>query len=80
LNEAVWSARALANLRAIRAYIEQFNPKAAGELAAQLIATGNSLVHFPNRGRSVPKTNMRVLRKALFESQSVMREMFSASV
>ena len=61
MNEAVWSATALANLRAIRAYIEQFNPRAAGELAAQLIAAGNSLVQFPHRGRVVPKTDMREL-------------------
>ena len=61
MNKAVWSATALANLRAIRAYLEQFNPRAAGELAAQLVATGNSLVPFPHRGRVVPNTDMREL-------------------
>lgn len=33
LNEFVWSKAALAHLRFIRAYVEQFNPRAARELA-----------------------------------------------
>jgi toxin ParE1/3/4 len=61
LNKVVWSKTALAQLRFIRGYIEQFNPKAANDLAAALIATGNSLQHFPHRGRVVPKTDNREL-------------------
>jgi plasmid stabilization system protein ParE len=53
LNEVLWTEAALANLRAIRAYIEQFNPMAARTLAAALIAAGDSLANFPHRGRSV---------------------------
>jgi plasmid stabilization system protein ParE len=34
LNEVVWTAESLANLRAIRAYIEQFNPEAAETVAS----------------------------------------------
>jgi plasmid stabilization system protein ParE len=34
LNEVVWTEPALAHLAAIRAYIEQFNPRAAREVAA----------------------------------------------
>jgi toxin ParE1/3/4 len=61
LSRVVWTAHALANLRAIRIYIAQFNPRAAAELAARLIAAGNSLEHFPHRGRSVRGTTMREL-------------------
>jgi toxin ParE1/3/4 len=61
LNRIVWTAHALANVRAIRAYIAQFNPRAADELAARLIAAGNSLEMFPHRGRIVPRTDMREL-------------------
>ncbi len=61
MNEVVWTAAALGHLRAIRSYIEQFNPKAASELAAQLIAAGNSLRNFPHRGRPVRGTTMREL-------------------
>jgi toxin ParE1/3/4 len=61
LNKVVWSNAALAHLRFIRAYIEQFNPRAARELADGLIAAGNSLHHFPHRGRPVPGTDLREL-------------------
>jgi plasmid stabilization system protein ParE len=61
LNEVVWTEPALAHLRAIRAYIEQFNPRAAREVAASLKASGDSLRNFPHRGRLVPGTEMREL-------------------
>jgi addiction module RelE/StbE family toxin len=57
----IWSPTAVAQLRAIRAYVAQFNPKAAEELAADLIAAGNSAENFPHRGRPVPGTEMREL-------------------
>jgi len=47
----------MAHLRSIRAYLEQFNPKAARDLADALIATGNNLEHYPHRGRPVPGTD-----------------------
>lgn len=61
LNKVVWSNTALAHLQFIRAYIEQFNPMAAHELAEGLIEAGNSLVSFPHRGRVVPGTDKREL-------------------
>jgi toxin ParE1/3/4 len=51
----------LADLGDIRAYIEQFNPRAAREVAASLRGFGDSLAAFPNRGRQVPGTTMREL-------------------
>jgi len=54
----IWSPTAVAQLRAIRAYLAQFNPKAAEELAADLIAAGHSAENFPHRGRPVPGTEM----------------------
>jgi len=54
VNEVLWSKSAMAQLRAIRAYVEQFNPDAAERLAERLLAAGNSLRHFPHRGRPVP--------------------------
>jgi len=61
LSKIIWSTDALANLRSIRAYIEQFNPRAAANLAKGLVEAGDSLAHFPHRGRSVPKTDLREL-------------------
>lgn len=61
LNEVIWTDPALAHLRAIRAYIEQFNPRAARNVAASLKASGDSLAHFPHRGRPVPGTEIREL-------------------
>ena len=60
-NRVVWTAFALANVRAIRTYLGQLNPRAADELAARLIAAGNSLEMFPHRGRPVRRTDMREL-------------------
>ena len=61
MNEVVWSLAALAQIRFIRAYVEQFNPTAARALADDLIAAGNGLVNLPLRGRKVPGTDMREL-------------------
>jgi toxin ParE1/3/4 len=61
LNEVIWTEPALSQLRAIRAYIAQFNPRAARQVADGLKAAGDSLVLFPRRGRPVPRTNMREL-------------------
>jgi toxin ParE1/3/4 len=57
----VWTDPALAHLEAIRLYLEQFNPRAARQLADSLVAAGNSLAEFPRRGRMVPGTDMREL-------------------
>ena len=59
--EVIWSPAAIAQLRAIRVYIQQFNPRAAGEVAAHLLDVGNSLENLPHRGRPVPGTDMREL-------------------
>jgi plasmid stabilization system protein ParE len=61
LNKVIWSNPALGHLRLIRAYIEQFNPRAAQELAAALVEAGNNLEHFPHCGRSVSGTDKREL-------------------
>lgn len=61
MSEVIWTEPALAHLEAIRAYIQQFNPKAAPQVAASLKALGDSLTHFPHRGRLVRGTVMREL-------------------
>jgi toxin ParE1/3/4 len=42
-------------------YIFEFNPHAAMHVADALRAEGDSLCHFPHRGRPVPRTSMREL-------------------
>jgi toxin ParE1/3/4 len=59
VHEVLWSDTALAQLDAIGIYLEQFNPKAAADVAAHLLDAGNSLENFPHRGRRVPGTDMR---------------------
>jgi toxin ParE1/3/4 len=61
LIKVVWSNTTLAHLRLIRDYIEQFNLRAARQLAAGLAAAGDSLANFPHRGRPVPGTDRREL-------------------
>lgn len=50
--KVVWTVEALADLGAIRTYIRQFNPDAADKLFRRLIALGDSLKEFPERGRN----------------------------
>jgi toxin ParE1/3/4 len=61
VTEVVWSDTALDQLDAVGTYIEQFNPRAAGDVATHLLAAGNSLENFPHRGRPIPGTTMREL-------------------
>ncbi len=42
-------------------YLNDFNPRAAMNLARSLVAAGDSLADFPYRGRPVPKTDFREL-------------------
>ncbi len=49
----VWSKAAIADLRGIRAYIGQFNPYAARDMAVRLVEAGDSLGYFPHRGRTI---------------------------
>ena len=53
MRHVVWTLAARRHLVGIRAYVGQFNPEAAADLAAQLIASGNSLALHPERGRLV---------------------------
>lgn len=49
--QVIWTRRALVQLELIRAYVAQFDPDAAQRLARRLMAAGNSLEAFPDRGR-----------------------------
>jgi plasmid stabilization system protein ParE len=48
----VWSAPALRDLGAIRAYLCSFNPVAARRIARKLRFAGGGLALFPARGRT----------------------------
>ena len=61
MTTVVWSPGALANVRAIKAYVTQENPRAAQALARRLIDAGEGLVLFPNRRRPVPGSVYREL-------------------
>lgn len=49
----VWTRRALQRIREIRAYIREFDSRAASNISSRLIDAGNSLTDFPARGRVV---------------------------
>ena len=55
-----WTDQAVRDLIAIGQYIEGFSPNAARRVAARLIALGESLREFPDRGRQV-RTGVREL-------------------
>ncbi|WP_374944704.1 type II toxin-antitoxin system RelE/ParE family toxin [Sphingomonas sp.] len=53
--EVIWSEAASEQLDEIIAYIEQFDPIAADQIAIRLYALSQSLSVFPNRGRPGPE-------------------------
>lgn len=57
----VWSPSALRDIRHIYSYIARFNRRVAEDLARDLAVAGDSLESLPQRGRSVPGTNLREL-------------------
>jgi len=61
LTTVVWTFAAVADLEEIRRYIGAFNPHAAKNTAGRLIAAGNGLANFPDRGRPVSDTELREL-------------------
>ena len=56
-----WSPRALQQFERATDYLAEFNPRAAVRLAEGMVAAGDSLAHFPHRGRPVHGTTMREL-------------------
>ena len=55
----VWSPSALRDIRHIYSYLAGFNRRAAEDLVHELVAAGDSLKTFPQRGRAIPDTNLR---------------------
>ncbi len=55
----IWSPSALRDISHIYSYITRFNRRAAEDLARDLVAAGDSLEIFPQRGRPVQGTNLR---------------------
>lgn len=49
--DVIWRNAALEDLDAIIAYIAPHDHAAAARIAAKLLACGDSLTHFPHRGR-----------------------------
>jgi plasmid stabilization system protein ParE len=57
----VWTEAALNGIDRAYDYLVGLNPRAAAAVAVGLRAAGDSLEHFPHRGRQVPGTVMRDL-------------------
>ena len=53
--EVSWSDEALAELDRIIDHIEQFDPRAADQKSQDIVAAGESLRDFPNRGRKASR-------------------------
>jgi toxin ParE1/3/4 len=55
----VWTQTALRGVASAYDYLTTFNPVAARVLAADILTAGDSLSHFPHRGRPVAGTGLR---------------------
>jgi toxin ParE1/3/4 len=62
----VWTETALDGVALACDYIAKFDPRAATHVADTLLAEGDSLEHFPHRGRPVAGTVMRELVSHLY--------------
>lgn len=51
MNQVIWADSALSDVELHVRYIDQFNPRAAAQLADSLLEAGNSLLKLPYRGR-----------------------------
>ena len=58
--QVVWTEPALDGIALAYDYIFEFNPRAAMHVANTLRGEGDSLEHFPHRGRPVPRTNIGI--------------------
>jgi addiction module RelE/StbE family toxin len=58
-----WTDQAIADLAAIRAFIEQDSPHYAALVVARLIRTVDRLKDFPKSGRVVPEFERRAVRE-----------------
>ena len=62
----LWTDQAIADLAAIRAFIEQNSPHYASVVVARLIRTVDRLKDFPQSGRVVPEFERSAVRE-IFE-------------
>ena len=60
-----WTQQALADLGAIRAFINQDSPHYASVIIARLIAATDRLVPFPESGRIVPEFGEPLIREVV---------------
>ncbi len=60
-----WTDQAIANLAAIRVFIEQDSPHYASVVVARLIQAVDRLRDFPQSGRIVPEFERRVVREVV---------------
>jgi addiction module RelE/StbE family toxin len=58
-----WTDQAMADLAAIRAFIEQDSPHYASVVVARLIRAVDQLKHFPQSGRVVPEFERKAVRE-----------------
>ncbi|MCM3879738.1 MAG: type II toxin-antitoxin system RelE/ParE family toxin [Vicinamibacterales bacterium] len=58
-----WTHQARSDLAAIRAFISQDSPHYASVVVAQLIATTDRLITFPESGRAVPEFDNPLVRE-----------------
>jgi toxin ParE1/3/4 len=59
----LWTDQAIADLAAIRAFIEQNSPHYASVVVARLIRAVDRLKDFPQSGRVVPEFERRAVRE-----------------
>ncbi|HEY2170940.1 MAG TPA: type II toxin-antitoxin system RelE/ParE family toxin [Candidatus Angelobacter sp.] len=70
-NRIVWSARALADVESIAAYISSDSPAYAKVVVKKIVKLTRQLARFPQSGREVPEFQDQSLRELLAYSYRI---------
>ncbi len=69
--KVVWTERAWERLTEIEAFVARGHPEAAVRLIDKLIARGDSLGRYPDRGRKLPEIPRSGLRELVVDSYRI---------
>ena len=79
MRRILWTSRARADLRAIRAFISQESPHVAGVVIARIVAATERIARFPESGRTVPEFRRPDVREVIHRPYQVVYRLVGAN-
>lgn len=75
-----WTQAALRDVRRLHKFLHPLNPRAADEVADELVLIGDSLGKFPERGARIEWQSLRAVRKLTGRSYQIRYEIRDGAV